>query len=526
MQTPTRPTVASIMKGAIRNAPVATLYEDALRAGDGMLAHGGSLVVSTGVHTGRSPRDRFIVDQSATHLAVDWNDINQPISQLDADRLHEATLEYLGERHCYIQDLAAGADPGFQLPIRIVTPSPWHALFAEIMFIRPNAGARAAAEPAFTILHAPDFQPDPERFGLNSSTFIVADFEGGTILIGGTQYAGEIKKSIFSAMNFVLPAQGVLPMHCSCNAGNDGDVALFFGLSGTGKTTLSTDPDRILIGDDEHGWSGNGVFNFEGGCYAKVIGLREDSEPEIYATTQRYGTVLENVVLDPLTRLIDVDDDRFTENTRAAYPLDSIPNASPTGLAGQPANVIMLTADAFGVLPPVARLTTDQALYYFLSGYTSKVAGTEIGIDEPEATFSAGFGAPFLPRRPAEYADLLASRLESSGAQAWLVNTGWTGGRYGVGTRMPIEATRAIVSAILNGSLEDVDWIDDKIIGLVIPTSCPEVAKGLLDPRRSWSDPAAYDKTARKLARMFAENFEQFRDQVSPAVASAGPRID
>jgi phosphoenolpyruvate carboxykinase (ATP) len=513
------------MTGAIRNAPVAALYEDALRAGDGMLAQGGSLVVSTGAHTGRSPKDRFIVDQLATRSVVDWNEINQPISQLDADRLHDATLESLGEHRCYVQDLAAGADPGFQLPIRIVTPSPWHSLFAEIMFIRPDARARAAAEPAFTILHAPDFQPDPERFGLRSSTFIVVDFERGTILIGGTQYAGEIKKSIFSVMNFVLPERGVLPMHCSCNAGSEGDVALFFGLSGTGKTTLSTDPDRILIGDDEHGWSNDGVFNVEGGCYAKVIGLREDSEPEIYATTQKYGTVLENVMLDPVTRLIDVDDDGLTENTRAAYPLSSIPNASPTGMAGAPANVIMLTADAFGVLPPVAHLTTDQALYYFLSGYTSKVAGTEIGIDEPEATFSAGFGAPFLPRRPAEYANLLADRLESSGAQTWLVNTGWTGGRYGTGKRMPIDATRAIVTAILNGSLQDVDWTDDRAFGLMIPTSCPGVATALLDPRRTWPDPAAYDNTARKLARMFTENFEQFRDQVSAAVASAGPRI-
>lgn len=516
----------SIMNNAIRNAPVAALYEDALRSGDGMLAQGGALVVSTGIHTGRSPKDRFVVDQAMTHAAVDWNEINQPISQLDADRLHDATLEYLSDRRCYVQDLAAGADPRYQLPIRIVTPSAWHALFAEIMFIRPDARSRAAAEPAFTIVHAPDFEPDPVRFGLHSSTFIVVDFERGTVLIGGTQYAGEIKKSIFSVLNFLLPARGVLPMHCSCNAGKDGDAALFFGLSGTGKTTLSTDPDRILIGDDEHGWSSDDVFNFEGGCYAKVIGLREASEPEIFATTQMFGTVLENVALDPVTRVIDVDDDRKTQNTRAAYPLSSIPNASPTGMAGEPSNVIMLTADAFGVLPPVARLTTDQALYYFLSGYTSKVAGTEIGIDEPEATFSAGFGAPFLPRRPAEYAELLASRLESSGAQAWLVNTGWTGGPYGVGRRMPIDATRAIITAILNGSLQDVEWREDRTIGLAIPTSCPGVAAALLDPRASWSDPVAYDRMARKLAGMFAKNFEQFRDQVTSSVAASGPRMD
>jgi phosphoenolpyruvate carboxykinase (ATP) len=526
MQTPTGPTVESLLESAVRNAPIAALYEDVLRAGDGMLTQGGALAVSTGEHTGRSPKDRFIVDQPTTHGAVDWNEINQPISQFDADRLHDATLEYLLERRCYTQDLAAGADSRYQLPIRVVTPSAWHALFAETLFIRPDAATRAAAEPAFTVVHAPDFQPDPVRFGLKRSTFIVVDFERATVLIGGTQYAGEIKKSIFSVLNFLLPERDVLPMHCSCNAGKDGDVALFFGLSGTGKTTLSTDPDRILIGDDEHGWSDDGVFNFEGGCYAKVIGLREESEPEIFAATRMFGTVLENVVVDPVTREIDVDDARYTQNTRAAYPLSSIPNASPTGMAGQPANVILLTADAFGVLPPVARLTTNQALYYFLSGYTSKVAGTEIGIDEPEATFSAGFGAPFLPRRPAEYAKLLASRLESSGAQAWLVNTGWTGGPFGVGQRMPIDATRAIVSAILNGSLREAEWIEDQGIGLVIPTRCPGVAESLLDPRRTWSDPAAYDKSAHKLVNAFDENFNRFRDQVTSAVASAGPRID
>ncbi|HET9659162.1 MAG TPA: phosphoenolpyruvate carboxykinase (ATP) [Thermomicrobiales bacterium] len=526
MQTPTMPTAESIAMGTVRNAPVAALYEDALRAGDGMLAQGGPLVVSTGTHTGRSPMDRFIVDRPAARVAVDWNESNQRIAPGDADRLHDAIVEYLSERRCYVQDLAAGADPRFQLPIRIVTPSAWHALFAETMFIQPDAAARAAAEPAFTVLHAPDFQPDPERFGLKSSTFIVVDFERATILIGGTEYAGEIKKSIFSVLNFLLPERDVLPMHCSCNAGEDGDVALFFGLSGTGKTTLSTDPHRILIGDDEHGWSDDGIFNFEGGCYAKVIDLREESEPEIYATTRMFGTLLENVVLDPVTRLVDFDDDRYTQNTRAAYPLSSIPNASSTGMAGQPVNVIMLTADAFGVLPPVAQLTTPQALYYFLSGYTSKVAGTEIGIDEPEATFSAGFGAPFLLRRPTEYAQLLASHLEVTGAQAWLVNTGWTGGAYGVGERMPIDATRAIVTAILNGSLRKATWNTAQAIGLSIPTACPGVAEGLLDPRATWSDTAAYDKTARKLTKMFAENFEQFRDQVSPAVASAGPRMD
>ena len=422
-----------------------------------------------------------------------------------------------------MQNLDAGADQNYQLPIRLVTPSAWHALFAETMFIRPNAKTRASQQPAFTILHAPEFEPNPADFGLRTSTCIVVDISAGTILIAGTRYAGEIKKSIFSTLNFLLPARGVLPMHCSCNAGADGDVALFFGLSGTGKTTLSADPNRSLIGDDEHGWSENGVFNFEGGCYAKVIALREAQEPEIYATTRMFGTILENVVLDPDTRIIDFDDARYTQNTRAAYPLSSIPNASVTGRAGHPSNVIMLTADAFGVLPPVARLSTDQALYYFLSGYTSKIAGTEIGIDEPVATFSAGFGAPFLPRRPTEYAALLASRLEQTNAQAWLVNTGWTGGPYGIGKRMPIDATRAIITAILDGSLREAEWAEEAATSLSIPTHCPGVPDNLLAPHEAWDDPAAYDAQAAKLAGMFAENFAQFVPHVSAAVAAAGP---
>ena len=513
----------SILARATVDAPVALLYEEALRARAGRLAQGGSLVVSTGEHTGRSPLDRFFVDQPITRNTIDWNEANQPMADETAVRVREAIVQYLSEQKCYVQNLAVGADPRYQLPIRIVTPSAWHAIFAETMFIRPPAAERAAAEPAFTILHAPEFRPDPERFGLRSSTFVVVDFERATVLIGGTEYAGEIKKAIFTVMNYLLPEREVLPMHCSCNMGADGDVALFFGLSGTGKTTLSADPNRILIGDDEHGWSDDGVFNFEGGCYAKVIGLRRESEPEIFATTHMYGTILENVVLDPVTRTIDVDDDRLTENTRAAYPLDSIPNASATGMAGHPTNVIMLTADAFGILPPVARLTTDQALYYFLSGYTAKVAGTEIGISEPEATFSAGFGAPFLPRQPAEYAQLLAAHLEAHDSQAWLVNTGWTGGSYGTGRRMPLEATRAIVTAILDGSLRKATWVDERATGLSIPTSCPGAPSELLNSRATWSDPAAYDALAAKLAGMFARNFEQFAAHVPAGVAAAGP---
>jgi phosphoenolpyruvate carboxykinase (ATP) len=514
----------TILRNAPRNTSIPRLYELALRSGSAELAQGGSLVVSTGAHTGRSPQDRFIVEQPGSERSVDWNAINQPISQEHAGRLQEAVLAHLEARNCFVQDLDAGADPTYRVPIRVVTPSAWHALFAETMFIRSSAADGIGREPQFTVLQAPDFEPNPVEFGLRSSTFIVVDLDAGIILIGGTQYAGEIKKSIFSVMNFLLPERGVLPMHCSCNAGKDGDVALFFGLSGTGKTTLSADPDRILIGDDEHGWSERNVFNFEGGCYAKVIALREEQEPEIFATTHMFGTILENVVLDPETRTIDFDDTRYTENTRAAYPLSSIPNASQTGVAGQPSNVIMLTADAFGVLPPVARLSTDQTLYYFLSGYTSKVAGTEIGIDEPEATFSAGFGAPFLPRRPGEYAELLASRLEQTGAQAWLVNTGWTGGPYGIGKRMPIDATRAIISAILNGTLRDCSWVDDPVLGLSIPTRCPGVPDRLLAPRDTWSNGDAYDEMAAKLSRMFAKNFAQFVAEVPAAVARAGPR--
>ncbi|MCA9858695.1 MAG: phosphoenolpyruvate carboxykinase (ATP) [Thermomicrobiales bacterium] len=515
--------IDTILRTAVHDAPVPVLYEHALRSGAGQLALGGSLAVSTGSHTGRSPLDRFIVDQAATHDTVDWNDINRPLAQDAADRLSDAVAAYLLERSCYVQNLGAGADRTYRLPIRVVTPSPWHALFAETMFIRPDAATRAAQTPAFTVLHAPEFEPDPASYGLRSSTFIVVDFERKTILIGGTEYAGEIKKSIFSVMNFLLPERNVLPMHCSCNAGKDDDVALFFGLSGTGKTTLSADPNRILIGDDEHGWTADGVFNFEGGCYAKVIDLRQESEPEIYATTRMFGTVLENVVVDPETRIIDFDDDRFTQNTRAAYPLSSIPNASESGVAGHPTNVIMLTADAFGVLPPVARLTTDQALYYFLSGYTSKVAGTEIGVTDPEATFSAGFGAPFLPRRPTDYAELLASYLETYGAQAWLVNTGWTGGPYGTGHRMPIDATRAVITAILNGTLSEASFVADPVIGLSIPRHCPGVPDELLAPRDSWNDPAAYDAMAARLIAMFAENFQQFVPHVSAGVAASGP---
>src|SRR5215218_2592783 len=464
---------------ARRNAPVPRLYELALQSGTAEMAQGGSLVVSTGAHTGRSPQDRFIVQQPATRNTIDWNAANQPISQQNADRLREAVLDYLSERHCFVQDLDAGADPDHRMPIRIVTPSAWHALFAEALFLRPSHST-SEREAAFTVLHAPDFEPEPNDFGLRTSTFIVVDIEAGIILIGGTQYAGEIKKSVFSVMNFLLPDRGVMPMHCSCNAGADGDVALFFGLSGTGKTTLSADPDRMLIGDDEHGWSEHGVFNFEGGCYAKVIRLSKEAEPEIFGATQQFATVLENVVLDRVSRAVEFDNGSLTENTRAAYPLSYIPNASESGTAEHPKTIIMLTADAFGVMPPIARLTTAQAVYHFLSGYTAKVAGTEKGVREPEATFSSCFGAPFMPRHPSEYGALLRRLISQHRVKCWLVNTGWTGGGYGAGRRMPIKVTRALLAAALEGKLDQEPMRKDEWFGFEVPSEAAGVDRALL----------------------------------------------
>ncbi len=493
-----------------------------MRQREAVIGHGGALVVTTGRHTGRSPRDKYIVDEATTHDTVDWGSVNQPVTPAQFAKLHQRVVGYLQGRALFAQDLYAGADPQYRLPVRVVTPSAWHSLFARNMFIRPPVDELASFEPAFTILHAPEFHADPPRDGIHSPTFIFVNFAERLVLIGGTGYAGEIKKSVFGYLNFVLPSRGVLPMHCSANIGPKGDSAIFFGLSGTGKTTLSADPGRTLIGDDEHGWSEHGIFNFEGGCYAKVINLSAKAEPEIHATITRFGTVLENVVFDPVTRLPDVDDASLTENTRACYPLDYIPNASATGLAPHPTNVIMLTCDAFGVMPPIARLTAEQAMYHFLSGYTARVAGTEVGLgSEPEATFSTCFGAPFMPRRPAEYASMLGDRIRRFGARCWLVNTGWSGGAYGTGQRMAIGHTRGLLRAVLDGRLAAAPMRRDGNFGFLVPESAPDVPPEVLDPRATWANKQAYDDAARGLTRDFARNFQAYAPAVSAEVRQA-----
>ena len=510
---------------AHRNLGAAALYEHALRRGEGRLAATGPFVVETGEHTGRSPRDKFVV-QDETTADVWWGEVNQPLPPATFEALRDAVVDHLNHHDLFVQDLYACADPVYRLRVRVVSTGAWHALFARNLFIVPTAAERAADEgrqPDFTILHAPDLSADPSLDGLRSETAIVVNFGERLVLIAGTAYAGEIKKSIFGVLQYLLPRRGVATMHCSANMGPGGDVALFFGLSGTGKTTLSTDPSRTLIGDDEHGWSDRGVFNFEGGSYAKTINLSAEAEPDIFRATHHFGTILENVVLDPDTRELRLDDDRLTENTRAAFPLAFIDNATTSGLGDHPRNVLMLTADAFGVLPPVARLTADQALYYFLSGYTSKLAGTERGVDDPEATFSACFGAPFLPLPPVRYAELLGERLRRHEPAVWLVNTGWSGGRHGTGDRISIAHTRAIVHAIVEGKLADVPTAPEPIFGLAIPAACPGVPSDILDPRAAWDDADAYDATARRLARAFARNFGQFADEVPASVADAGP---
>jgi phosphoenolpyruvate carboxykinase (ATP) len=498
------------------------LIEHALRRSEGVLTDRGAFTAVTAPHTGRSAKDKFLVDEPGISDRI-WWEKNARIDPAAFERLQEDVRAYLDAREVYVQDLFAGADPAYRLSVRFVTPNAWHALFVRNMFIRALPAELAQFRPGFTVLHAPDLQADPARHGTRSGTFVVISFAKKVVLIGGTRYAGEMKKSIFTALNYLLPAQGVMPMHCSANIGPSGDTAIFFGLSGTGKTTLSADPTRQLIGDDEHGWSDRGVFNFEGGCYAKVIRLRADTEPEIYAATQMFGTVLENVVLDPVTRAVNFDADTITENTRACYPLQSIPNHVPSGAGGHPRNVVFLAADAFGVMPPIARLTAEQAMYHFLSGYTAKVAGTERGVTEPTATFSACFGAPFLPLHPSVYAQMLGERIGRHGAKVWLVNTGWTGGPYGTGSRMKLSLTRAMLRAALSGLLEGGKFTRDPVFGLEVPVSVPEVPQDVLSPRGTWADPKAYDVQARKLATMFRENFEQYRSQVPDAVAKAGP---
>jgi phosphoenolpyruvate carboxykinase (ATP) len=517
-----RAAIGSVLRA---NLSTAELYEDAVRAGEGIIAAEGPLVVRTGTHTGRSPKDKFIVKEPSSAGKIWWGDVNRPIALEHYDRLRARLMAYLADRPVYAQDLFVGAHPAHRRSLRVYTETAWASIFARNLFRRPSADELEAFVPNFTILDVPSFRADPQTEGTRTETAILLNLARMEIIIVGTEYAGEIKKSAFTVMNYFLPDEGVLPMHSAANVGKDGDTVVFFGLSGTGKTTLSADPERSLIGDDEHGWGVDGVFNFEGGCYAKTIRLSPMYEPDIFATTRRFGTILENVDLDPRTRELDLDSDRFTENTRAAYPLHFIGNADSTGMAGQPTNVVLLTADAFGVLPPISRLTADQAQYHFISGYTAKLAGTEVGVKEPQATFSACFGAPFMPRHPGEYAAMLADRLHQHGVRAWLVNTGWTGGPYGTGERMNINHTRAMVRAALSGALDDVPYEPDPIFGVAVPTTCPDVPAEVLRPRRTWADPEAYDRQAAALATMFAENFAAYADAVDEKVRAAGPRV-
>lgn len=505
------------------NYTAPALYEHAIRNNEAMLA-GGPLVVRTGDHTGRSAGDKFVVREPSSEGKVWWGKVNREFSRENFEAIHRRMSAYVQGRGIFVQDCYAGADTEYRMPIRIITEHAWHSMFARNMFIMAPNEDLPDFVPEFTVIQMPGFHAAPEVDGTDSTVFILVDLGHRLVLIGGTSYAGEIKKSIFTIMNYLLPAREVLPMHCSANVGPDGDSAVFFGLSGTGKTTLSADPTRTLIGDDEHGWSDRGVFNFEGGCYAKVIRLSEEAEPEIYDTTRRFGTILENVVLDPDSRELDLDDDTLTENTRAAYSIDRIPNASATGTAGHPKNLIMLTADAFGVLPPISRMTPEQAMYHFLSGYTAKLAGTEKGLgNEPVATFSACFGAPFMALHPSVYAEMLGQKIAEHDVDCWLVNTGWTGGPHGVGHRMKIGHTRAMVHAALDGSLRDVPTTVDPVFGLLVPESCPNVPAEVLNPRNTWEDKDAYDQAAANLARMFRENFADYEAYVTDDVKAVNP---
>lgn len=501
------------------------LLESAVRRGEGELAEMGPFVAVTAPHTGRSPNDKFVVKEPSTEKDVDWGKVNQALAPDTFELLLQDVRAYLEQRDdLFVQDLYCGADPAFRLSVRYVSPSAWHMAFVRNMFIRPDIADLASFDPNFTVLHAPEFEADPAKHGTRTSTFIVLNLAKRMILIGGTRYAGELKKAMFTVMNYYMPKQGVLSMHCSANTGKNGDTALFFGLSGTGKTTLSADPERNLIGDDEHGWSRDGTFNYEGGCYAKVINLSAESEPDIYRTTQMFGTVLENVVLDPVTRRVKFEDQSITENTRASYPLPYIRNHVPNGRGGHPKNIVFLTADAYGVLPPVARLTREQAMYYFLSGYTAKVAGTERGVKEPQATFSACFGAVFLVWHPTKYAEMLGTLIDQHRSRVWLLNTGWTGGPFGVGKRMKLAHTRAMVHALLRGDLDNARCDVDPVFGLSIPCEIRDVPADVLRPRDTWADKNAYDAQAKKLAEQFRQNFEKFAG-ASEAVKNAGPRV-
>lgn len=507
------------------NLPTAALYEAIVQRREGLLAHLGPIVVNTGEHTGRSPNDKFFVQEPSSQDQIWWGDINRPMTSEAFERLKQRLFSYLQGKELFVQDCYAGADPAYRIGLRVITENAWHGLFARNLFISAPPQDEKAYTPEYTIIHTPNFHADPQIDATNSETVIVMNFAQKLILIGGTAYAGEIKKSVFTLLNYLLPQERVLSMHCSANEGDDNDIALFFGLSGTGKTTLSTDPHRRLIGDDEHGWSTDGVFNIEGGCYAKVIQLSSVSEPEIYACTRRFGTVLENVVLDPHTRRLDLDDGIYTENTRAAYPITHLDSYVPSGVGGHPQNIFMLTCDAFGILPPIARLTPEQAMYYFISGYTAKVAGTERGLgNEPEATFSPCFGAPFMALHPNVYADLLRERMTQHQATCWLVNTGWNGGPYGVGQRMPIAHTRTLINAALDGSLQHAPMIEDAVFAVQIPTKCPGVPEDILQPRNTWHDTSAYDAKARQLAHSFKTHLAELGQGLSTDVLAAGPR--
>jgi len=509
------------------NLPTEALYEEVVFRNEGKITHLGPIVVNTGQHTGRSASDKFIVREPTTEEHVWWGQYNRPFAADKFNELFNRVQGFLQGRDVFVQDCYIGADPDYRMPVRIITEYAWHSLFARNMFILPQTNEEHRRHiPEFTVIAVPSFKGMPQIDATATNTFIVLNFEQRLCIIGNTAYAGEIKKSVFTIMNYLLPLQGVMPMHCSANVGKDGDVALFFGLSGTGKTTLSADPRRGLIGDDEHGWSDNGVFNFEGGCYAKVINLSPTAEPQIYACTRKFGTILENVIYDPVTRLIDLDDDSRTENTRASYPLEYIENAISEKRAGHPKNIVLLTCDASGVMPPIARLTPDQALYQFISGYTSKIAGTEAGLgQEPEITFSTCFGAPFMVHHPYTYADLLKRKVLRYGVNCWLVNTGWIGGPYGVGKRISIGYTRALLNAALSGELLGVEYSPDPIFGFQVPTSCPEVPADVLNPAASWPSQEAYMQKYRQLAARFVDNFKKFEDACPPEIVKAGPRM-
>jgi len=504
------------------NLPTALLYEHAIKRGEGSIAHLGPLVVRTGKFTGRSPNDKFIVRSAETEDTIWWGSVNKAITPGQFEGVRRRLGKHVAGMPVHVQDLEVGADPQYRMKVRVITEYAWHAHFARNMFIRTQYQG-PFERPDFTVVAIPSFKADPTVDGTASDTCILVSFDQRMVIIGNTEYAGEIKKSVFTVLNYLLPAAGVLPMHCSANVGRAGDSALLFGLSGTGKTTLSADPERQLVGDDEHGWMDRGIFNFEGGCYAKAIRLSPESEPEIYQATRRFGTILENVVIDPATRRVDLNSDQYTENTRASYPISHLSDYALTGTAPTPSSVIFLTADAFGAIPPISKLTPDQAVYHFLSGYTAKVAGTERGVTEPKATFSTCFGAPFMARHPRVYAEMLGSRLRAGNVKVWLVNTGWTGGPFGTGTRMKLPYTRAMVGAALRGDLDQVPVRKDEVFGVAVPVVCPGVPEGVLDQRGTWQDTASYDAQADRLAGMFRENFRQFEGEVSAQVRRAAP---